>query len=160
MTLLEDQVSRAIAAATGRLDDTTRMFQELIGGASEEIERRVDGAAERFYGQVETSVSAATGSLATAIPQVLTDAGLAQLDALPQVECTVDDRQAEGRTATFRGALLAEDCRKCKTKTRRGFAQAAQPVTPHSELIPFHSAPLVRRFDSAPRFKQGVPNRG
>ena len=39
------------------------MFQELIGGASEEIERRVDGAAERFYGQIETSVSAATGSL-------------------------------------------------------------------------------------------------
>ncbi|WP_420124660.1 molybdopterin-dependent oxidoreductase [Nakamurella sp.] len=33
---------------------------------------------------------------------------MAQLDALPQVECTVDDRQAEGRTATFRGALLAD----------------------------------------------------
>jgi len=39
------------------------MFQELIGGASEEIERRVDGAAERFYGQIEPRVSAATGSL-------------------------------------------------------------------------------------------------
>ena len=33
---------------------------------------------------------------------------LAALDALPQVECTVDDRQAEGRQASFRGPLLAD----------------------------------------------------
>ncbi|MGS0683850.1 molybdopterin-dependent oxidoreductase [Nakamurella sp. GG22] len=32
---------------------------------------------------------------------------LAYLDALPQVECTVDDRLAEGRQATFRGVLLS-----------------------------------------------------
>ena len=40
---------------------------------------------------------------------------MAQLDALPQVECTVDDRQAEGRTATFRGALLADVLRSVRT---------------------------------------------
>ena len=33
---------------------------------------------------------------------------MTRLDALPQVECTVDDRQAEGRTVTFRGPLLAD----------------------------------------------------
>lgn len=39
---------------------------------------------------------------------------MAQLDALPQVECTVDDRQAEGRSATFRGALLADVLRSVR----------------------------------------------
>jgi hypothetical protein len=33
---------------------------------------------------------------------------LAQLDAMPQVECTVNDREAEGRDATFRGVLVAD----------------------------------------------------
>ena len=33
-TLVEEQVTRAIEAASGRLDGTTRMFQELIGGAA------------------------------------------------------------------------------------------------------------------------------
>ncbi len=32
---------------------------------------------------------------------------LADLDALPQVECTVDDRQAEGRRVTFTGPLVS-----------------------------------------------------
>jgi hypothetical protein len=32
---------------------------------------------------------------------------MAQLDALPQVECTVDDRIAEGRQARFQGVLLS-----------------------------------------------------
>ncbi len=33
---------------------------------------------------------------------------LAQLDTMPQVECTVNDREAEGRDATFRGVLVAD----------------------------------------------------
>ena len=33
---------------------------------------------------------------------------LAQLDAMPQVECTVNDREAEGRDVTFRGVLVAD----------------------------------------------------
>ena len=32
---------------------------------------------------------------------------LGYLDALPQVECSVDDRLAEGRQVTFRGVLLS-----------------------------------------------------
>jgi len=66
----------------------------------------------------QTSDPATTG---TAGPAVLTVSGrfapdrptpvtldLAQLDAMPQVECTVNDRKAEGRDATFRGVLVAD----------------------------------------------------
>ena len=61
--MLQEQVSRAINIATTRLDETTRLFHDLIGGASDELERRIDGASERFFGQIETSISSATGSI-------------------------------------------------------------------------------------------------
>jgi hypothetical protein len=72
--------------------------------------------ASTSYSQTSDPVS--TG---TAGPAVLTVSGrfaagrtpgvtldLAQLDNMPQVECTVNDREAEGRDATFRGVLVAD----------------------------------------------------
>ncbi|MGL4305985.1 MAG: molybdopterin-dependent oxidoreductase [Mycobacteriaceae bacterium] len=50
------------------------------------------------------TVLTVTGRVANGVPVKL---NLATLDALPQIECTVDDRQAEGRTATFTGPLLS-----------------------------------------------------
>ncbi len=61
-------------------------------------------------------VESATGDAATKQPTVLTITGagsdrtltFADLDRLPQVECSVDDRQAEGRQVSFTGPLLSD----------------------------------------------------
>ena len=52
------------------------------------------------------TVLTVTGQLRTdAVQPLLLD--MATLDAMPQVECSVDDRQAEGRQVVFRGVLLS-----------------------------------------------------
>ena len=97
-----------------------------VGGAAREDWltkggcRTVPPAEPSFPGTsfTQTSDPVAAG---TAGPEVLTVSGrfsaertspvtlgLAQLDAMPQVECTVNDREAEGRDATFRGVLVAD----------------------------------------------------
>ncbi len=59
------------------------------------------------------SAAPAGGTVLTVTPPAETgrteavSLSLAQLDALPQVECTVDDRIAEGRQVRFRGVLLS-----------------------------------------------------
>ena len=46
-----------------------------------------------------------TGRTAGGVPVAL---DLSQLDAMPQVECSIDDRQAEGHQVAFTGVLLSD----------------------------------------------------
>ncbi len=57
--------------------------------------------------QVVLTVSGLRTGTATRNNTATAPLDLAYLDTLPQVECTVDDRLAEGRQATFRGVLLS-----------------------------------------------------
>jgi len=82
--------------------------------------RTVPPAEPSFTGTTSTPTSEPVAP-GTAGPKVLSVSGrfapdrtspitldLAQLDAMPQVECTVNDREAEGRDVTFRGVLVAD----------------------------------------------------
>jgi hypothetical protein len=97
-------------SSNGPVADAARADWLTKGGC-----RPVPPASTSF---TQTSDPVTTG---TAGPAVLTVSGrfapdraapatldLAQLDAMPQVECTVNDREAEGRDATFRGVLVAD----------------------------------------------------
>jgi len=102
--------SSSADAGNGTLTDAARTDWLTKGGC-----RPVSTVSTSF---TQTPDPIATG---TAGPTVLTVSGrfapdhaapvtldLAQLDAMPQVECTVNDREAEGRDATFRGVLVAD----------------------------------------------------
>ena len=102
--------SSSADAGNGTVTDAARTDWLTKGGC-----RPVPTASTSF---TQTPDPVTTG---TAGPAVLTVSGrfapdhaapatldLAQLDAMPQVDCTVDDREAEGRDATFRGVLVAD----------------------------------------------------
>ncbi len=86
-------------SAVAVISDPTTGAQSLERGDCRMAESPAPTASA---GDTVLEVKAADNGKAT--PVSLT---MAQLDALPQVECTVDDRIAEGRQAQFQGVLLS-----------------------------------------------------